>query len=71
MQAEPQDQDFDFPTLAEIESARHEILDRVAAQVAGANGHARAYHTSHTSGTGRGHYSTVSNRPTTDPADGT
>lgn len=57
---------FEFPSLAEIETARHEILDRVAAHVTGAAPDSRAYHSSHSSGTGKGHSSTVSNRP---PAD--
>lgn len=58
--------DLDFPSLAEIESARHEILARVASQVGGASTEGRAYHHSHSSGTGKGHTSTVSNRPPTD-----
>ena len=60
------DSDVDFPSLAEIESARHEILARVASQVSGASAEGRAYHYSHSSGTGKGHTSTVSNRPSTD-----
>jgi hypothetical protein len=62
------DPDFDFPSLAEIESARHEILARVASQVSGAPNESRAYHFSHSSGTGKGHSSTVSNRPSNDSA---
>jgi hypothetical protein len=56
--------EFDFPSLTEIESARHEILNRVASQVTGGSGDERAYHYSHSSGTGKGHTSTVTNRPT-------
>ena len=58
------DSEFDFPSLTEIEAARHEILNRVASQVTGTPSDARAYHFSHSSGTGKGHTSTVSNRPT-------
>jgi hypothetical protein len=60
------DPDLDFPSLAEIESARHEILARVASQVSGTPSESRAHHFSHSSGTGKGHTSTVSNRPSTD-----
>lgn len=58
------DSEFDFPSLTEIEAARHEILDRVASHVTGTTRDARAYHSSHSSGTGKGHSSVVSNRPT-------
>lgn len=63
MQSHSPDSDFDFPSLSEIESAQHEILSRVAAQVNGTDGDGRAYHNSHSSGTGKGHTSVVSNRP--------
>lgn len=57
----------EFPSLSEIEAARHEILDRVAANVSGSTCGARAFHTSHSSSpNGTGHNSTVSNRPTVD-----
>jgi hypothetical protein len=57
---------IEFPSLSEIEAARHEILDRVVSSVTGGAGDARAYHVSHSSGTGKGHQSTVSNRPVID-----
>lgn len=63
MQSNSPDSDFDFPSLSEIESAQHEILSRVAAQVNGTATDSRAFHSSHSSGTGKGHSSVVSNRP--------
>jgi hypothetical protein len=56
----------DFPSLSEIEGARSEILSRVAASISGGDSGARAYHSSHSSGSGKGHSSVVSNRPNTD-----
>ena len=57
------DQDFDFPSLEEIEGARRDILDRVASNISDSALEPRAYHSSHSSGTGKGHSSVVSNRP--------
>lgn len=62
MQPNCPDSDFDFPSLSEIETAQHEILSRVAAQVNGTGADERAYHTSHSSGSGKGHSSVVTNR---------
>ena len=63
MQPNCPDSDFDFPSLSEIETAQHEILSRVAAQVNGARTDERAFHTSHSSsGSGKGHSSVVTNR---------
>jgi hypothetical protein len=56
----------DFPSLSEIESARNEILSRVAASISGGDSGARAYHNSHSSGTGKGHSSVVTNRANVD-----
>lgn len=62
-----EDNSMDFPSLSELEAARHEILDRVAANLTGPSGDLRAYHSSHSSSpSGKGHNSTVSNRPTVD-----
>jgi hypothetical protein len=57
---------IDFPSLSEIEAARNQILDRVASTISGGDSGARAFHVSHSSGTGKGHQSTVSNRPAVD-----
>ncbi len=62
-----EDMSMDFPSLSELEAARHEILDRVASNLTGASGDLRAYHSSHSSSpTGKGHISVVSNRPASD-----
>lgn len=58
-----ENESMDFPSLSEIESARNEILDRVVSSISGGDGGARASHFSHSSGTGKGHTSSVSNRP--------
>jgi hypothetical protein len=62
----PENESMEFPSLSEIEGARHEILSRVASGCFGGDGSVRAAHNSHSSGTGKGHTSVVNNRPVAD-----
>ena len=64
----PENESMEFPSLSEIEAARHEILGRVASGVSNVDTGARAFHNSHSSSpsTGKGHSSMVTNRPVVD-----